>query len=243
MAAAAVGFCALEWWLLRNLSDGTVQVEKMQRGLSFWPNWSTQWRPNSLTNLTRRDNQLERWLDGPLDPAWWQRIQRWRLGNPPRFLDFHDADAIHLRVHHRSDEAHATTLTALPNQFSLAPLRGVVMFGIAQPLLIGGWMLAARWRLRAKLLALEAIGPGWDRTFRVRWPRRFLSTSRPPRWFLPWPKGAGLESSGGDADRLVGRATNFSDLVRVWLLAVGFMGRLSGGRAPGLAGHRAVRAD
>ena len=43
----------------------------------------------------------------------------------------------------------------------------------------------------------------------------------------------------GDVDRLVGRATNISDFVRVWLFAVGFMGRVSGGRAAGLARHRA----
>ena len=133
-------------------------------------NWSTQWRPNSLTNLTRRDSQLERSLDGPWDPTWWHRIERWRLGNPPgswisMMLMLFTFVCIIVMV------KFTQRLTALPNQFPFAPLRGVVMFGIAQPLVIGGWMLAARWRVRTKLLALEAMRPVGIARFGVRWPR------------------------------------------------------------------------
>ena len=59
---ASVAFAALAVWTLHGLAMGSTQSETAGRSTGLWP---TNWRANWLTNLTRRDHQLERWLNAP----------------------------------------------------------------------------------------------------------------------------------------------------------------------------------
>jgi hypothetical protein len=154
-ALVACGATVLAVWTLANRAEwfsGSSSLERRNPMGSEWLGVGGRGRWMFFTN--RRERQIEVWLPTTRNPNWWQRVQRWRLGNPPyRPLSFTlvmlGTFVVTTWVITRLS---GTPRSSSPFPFALAPY---IIFLVVGMLV----QVSAFWRARLLVLPLEFLRP------------------------------------------------------------------------------------
>jgi hypothetical protein len=154
MAAAS---CALTVITLRGFVSAPETAPSPAREARPWSlTWQAQFRPGWMFATASAEDRIERWAEGHTAWTWWQRVQRWRAGNPPFRAERMVLSMLVLV---------ALFITAMSTQFSDTRSSFFDLVR-SQFLIVSGFMcigaairVAATWRARMLTLPLEVLRP------------------------------------------------------------------------------------
>jgi hypothetical protein len=134
--------------------------------------WQTQFRPGWMFATASVEDRIERWAEGRTAWTWWQRVARWRAGNPPLRIERILLVVLGLAVLFVTvwttilTDARLTTLDLVRGPLLI--MAGALMLGIAI-------RVAAAWRTRMLTLPLEVLRPYDRRVLQKEMAAAFLS--------------------------------------------------------------------
>jgi hypothetical protein len=119
--------------------------------------WQMQFRPGWMFATAGSEDRIERWIQRQSEWTWWQRVGRWRMGNPP--LRSERMMAMMLAVMVPVLWLMDTTILAANGRMGFAVLRGQVLLVAGLLAMTVAIRVATTWRLRMLMLPLESLRP------------------------------------------------------------------------------------